>query len=74
MIFPVEVKAGKTGTLKSLQVFIKEKGVKFGVRFNADLPALHDANFSLPGASGTFRLLSLPLYMVEELQRILDSM
>ena len=71
IIFPVEVKAGKTGTLKSLQVFIKEKGVKLGVRFNADLPALHDADFSLPGASGIFRLLSLPLYMVEELQRII---
>ena len=71
MIFPVEVKAGKTGTLKSLQVFIKEKGVKLGVRFNADLPVLHDADFSLPGASGTFRLLSLPLYMVEELQNML---
>ncbi|MFV9691785.1 MAG: ATP-binding protein [Desulfobacteria bacterium] len=74
MIFPVEVKAGKTGTLKSLQVFIKEKGVNLGVRFNADLPVLHDADFSLPEASGRFRLLSLPLYMVEELQRILGSM
>ncbi|MEA3547430.1 MAG: ATP-binding protein [Thermodesulfobacteriota bacterium] len=73
MIFPVEVKAGKTGTLKSLQVFIKEKKIKFGVRFNADLPSFHEAKFSLPGASGTFRLLSLPLYMVEELQRIIVS-
>ena len=73
MIFPVEVKAGKTGTLKSLQVFLKEKGGTLGVRFNAGLPSLHDAAFSLPGASGTFRLLSLPLYMVEELQKIIDS-
>lgn len=70
LIFPVEVKAGKTGTLKSLQIFIKEKKVVLGVRFNADLPSIHDAGFSLPGMSGTFKLLSLPLYMVEELQRI----
>ena len=74
MIFPVEVKAGKTGTLKSLQVFIKEKGAELGVRFNADLPTLHDAKFTLPGESGNFRLLSLPLYMVEELSRIIKSM
>jgi len=71
MILPVEVKAGKTGTLKSLQVFIKEKNVKLGVRFNADLPSFYAAKFSLPGQTGnTFNLLSLPLYMVEELQRI----
>ncbi|MCK5680021.1 hypothetical protein KAI46_04325 [bacterium] len=73
MIFPVEVKAGKTGTLKSLQVFVRGKKVKLGVRFNADLPALHDAKFSLPGAAGTFKLLSLPLYMVEELQRVVEQ-
>jgi predicted AAA+ superfamily ATPase len=73
-VFPVEVKAGKTGTLKSLQVFIREKGLGAGVRFNADLPSLHDAGFSLPGVQGYFSLLSLPLYMVEELPRIILSM
>jgi len=73
MIFPVEVKAGKTGTLKSLQIFIREKGLRAGVRFNADLPAFHAADFTLPGVSETFRLLSLPLYMVEELPRIIRS-
>ncbi len=75
IIFPVEVKAGKTGTLKSLQIFIKEKSADLGVRFNADLPSLHNANYSLPMSSGTFSLLSLPLYMVEEMPRIVrDSM
>jgi len=70
----VEVKAGKTGTLKSLQIFIKEKKVVLGVRFNADSPSIHDAGFSLPAMSGTFKLLSLPLYMVEELQRIVGKL
>jgi len=74
MILPVEVKAGKTGTLKSLQIFIKEKDGDLGVRFNADLPAYHDAKFSLPVTSGTFKLLSLPLYMVEELHRVVGSL
>ena len=74
LIFPVEVKAGKTGTLKSLQVFIKEKGIDLGVRFNADLPSLHEAKFSLPQTTGSFKLLSLPLYMVEELPRILNDL
>jgi len=66
----VEVKAGKTGTLKSLHVFIKEKELNYGVRFNADIPSCNDISISLPGKPVIFKLLSLPLYMVEELQRI----
>lgn len=69
-IIPVEVKAGKTGTLKSLHVFIKEKELNYGVRFNADIPSCIDITTSLPEKSVMFRLLSLPLYMVEELQRL----
>ncbi|KHD05744.1 hypothetical protein PN36_22560 [Candidatus Thiomargarita nelsonii] len=72
-IIPVEIKAGKTGTLKSLHVFIKEKKLDYGVRFNADKPSYCDIPISLPGAVGKFRLLSLPLYMVEELSRMVDQ-
>lgn len=36
-VIPVEVKAG---TLKSLHVFVKEKKLKFGLRFNADMMPL----------------------------------
>ncbi|MEN8219766.1 MAG: AAA family ATPase, partial [Pseudomonadota bacterium] len=72
-IIPVEIKAGKTGTLKSLHVFIKEKKLKYGVRFNADKPSYCDIPISLPGAAGKFRLLSLPLYMVEELSRMVNQ-
>lgn len=72
-IIPVEIKAGKTGTLKSLHVFIKEKKLDYGVRFNADRPSFCDIPISLPGTSGKFRLLSLPLYMVEELSRMVNQ-
>jgi len=69
-IIPVEVKSGKTGTLKSLNVFLQEKNLDFALRFNADLPSYHPADFSLPGVSGLFHLLSLPLYLVEETKRL----
>ena len=68
-IIPIEVKAGKTGTLKSLQSFMKEKEISFGVRFNANLPILQKADFSLPNTKGEFQLLSLPVYMVEDVIR-----
>jgi predicted AAA+ superfamily ATPase len=72
-IIPVEIKAGKTGTLKSLHVFMQEKKLDYGVRFNADTPSECEIPISLPGASGKFRLLSLPLYMVEELSRMVNE-
>ncbi|MFH1708063.1 MAG: ATP-binding protein [Planctomycetota bacterium] len=70
-IVPVEVKAGRTGTLKSLHVFLREKRHDFGLRFNADRPSLLDAETSLAdGGNRPFRLLSLPLYMVGQTLRL----
>jgi len=58
LILPVEVKAGKTGTLKSLKLFIKEKKSLFGVRFSQEKLSLHD------------KVLTLPLYMAEQMKRL----
>jgi predicted AAA+ superfamily ATPase len=72
-ILPVEIKAGKSGTLKSLHVFLQEKHRRFGLRFNAAEPSvLRDA--PLPGHPlQRFDLLSLPLYMVGQTRRLLDD-
>ena len=70
-VVPVEVKAGKTGSLKSLHVFLREKKRTFGLRFNADKPSLLDAETSLSdGMQQPFRLLSLPLYLVGQTSRL----
>lgn len=60
-IVPIEVKAGKTGTLRSLHLFLRQKGLDFGLRFNSDLPSL---------IKGEYRLLSLPLYLVGQARRL----
>jgi len=73
-IFPVEVKAGKTGTLKSLHVFVRQKGWDVAVRFNADRPSLVDAETALSAGPKTpFQLVSLPLYLVGQTRRILGE-
>ena len=70
-VVPVEVKAGRTGSLKSMHLFLREKGRDFGLRFNADAPSLLDAETSLAdGRNRSFRLLSLPLYMVGQARRL----
>jgi predicted AAA+ superfamily ATPase len=69
-ILPVEVKAGKTGTLRSLFQFLREKNRQWAVRFHLRPPVLED--IKLPGdESRTIHLLSLPLYLVGQLDRLL---
>lgn len=71
VVVPVEVKAGKTGTLKSLHLFLREKKRDFGLRLNTDMPSLLEAETSVAGGeSRPFRLLSLPLYLVEQASRL----
>ncbi len=54
-IVPVEVKSGKTGRLRSLQLFLREKKKSLGVRLNSEPPS----RLKTPD----FELVSLPLYM-----------
>ena len=73
-IIPVEVKSGKSGTLKSLQVFLCEKGRDFGLRFNSGLPSLANTVTCLPDRKRRpFKLLSLPLYMVGQTKRLCSA-
>lgn len=73
-VVPVEVKAGKTGTLKSLHVFLREKRRRFGLRFNMDRPSLLEAQTSVAtGPQTQFQLLSLPLYMVGQTLRLCET-
>lgn len=73
-IIPVEVKAGKTGRLKSLQLFFSEKPSDLGLRFNTGMPSLYEGTTSLPGKkSVAFRLVSLPLYLVGQTGRLLGE-
>jgi len=76
-IYPIEVKAGKTGTLKSIQVYLYEKQLKNGIRFNMDLPNIgsFETKVNVPNKNTelSWSLLSLPLYMVSELRRIIDT-
>lgn len=66
MIIPIEVKAGKTGQLKSMWVFMDEKDTFMGVKFSSQLPSLH------ADEEGR-RIISLPLYMVQQLPRLLTD-
>lgn len=60
-IYPIEVKAGKSGKLKSLQLFMEEKKAPFGIKI-AQEPL-----------SWTGDLLTLPLYLTGQISRLIRS-
>jgi predicted AAA+ superfamily ATPase len=76
-IVPIEVKAGKSGTLKSLQQFAANKHSNLCIRFDLNPPSISQATHAVRvGKSSvptSYTLLSLPLYLVEELPRLLDE-
>ena len=70
-IIPVEVKSGKSGSLKSLHIFIEEKDGTLAVRFNSDVPSKLEAKTATAsGLRKPFTLISLPLYMVGQTKTV----
>lgn len=76
LILPIEVKAGKSGSLKSLHQFALRKKSSLAIRFDLNPPDCQPVEHAAVGKKGIetarFQLLSLPLYMVEELPRLID--
>ena len=70
-VVPVEVKAGTTGSLRSLHQFLTGKRSDFAVRLNGEVPSLlHDARRLADGSVIDYRLLSLPLYLAGQVRRL----
>lgn len=73
-IIPIEVKAGKSGTLKSLHIFLREKHKDFGIRLNSDQPStLNTMTAISDGNNVSYTLLSLPLYLVGQVRRLANE-
>ena len=72
-VIPVEVKSGKTGTLKSLHGFMAERQLTLALRVNSAPPIVHELSVSTPLGNASYRLLSIPAYMVEQATRLLDQ-
>jgi len=77
VVVPVEVKAGKSGTLRSLLQFVQEKHSRVALRFDLNKPSVQTVRHQLRQADGVksvaCTLISLPLYLVGQTARILDQ-
>jgi predicted AAA+ superfamily ATPase len=77
-IFPIEVKAGKTGTLKSLQVYLAEKNKNTGIRLNIDLASIGNGLSAVVNMKGekhnlTYKLISMSMYFAAYLKDIVKE-
>jgi len=67
-LYPLEIKAGKTGSLKSLHQFMLEKGGALAVRMDLNPPSIQRVRVKGPAKEDiAYTLLSLPLYLVSRL-------
>lgn len=70
-IVPIEVKAGSSGRLRSLQHMVREKSLPRAIRFCSAQPSiLKEARGTTKGPV-SFELISLPHYLVRQLPRLL---
>ncbi|MFO8183199.1 MAG: DUF4143 domain-containing protein [Candidatus Aegiribacteria sp.] len=76
-VVPLEVKAGASGSMKSLLRFVMEKGSPAAVRLDMNPPSLQRVQHRIGTGTGSreisFDLLSLPLYMVGQIGRLLGQ-
>ena len=70
-IIPVEVKSGKTGSLRSLQTLVGEKGLTRAVRFNSAPPSVFHEKRMTPKGEVDYTLFSFPHYLVQEVKRLI---
>ena len=71
-VLPIEVKAGSTGSLKSLHYFMGQKGFSFALRVNSDLPSQVQVEVKdHQGEIICYTLLSLPFYLLGQLHRLM---
>ena len=73
-IVPIEVKSGATGRLRSLHQFMGEKNLPVAIRFDASVPSSQQIQTTMmkngESTPVDYRLISLPLYLVERLPEL----
>ena len=72
-VVPVEIKAGSTGRLRSLHIMVLEKSLPRAVRFCSAQPTIFTERRKTAKGVVDFQLISLPHYLVQQLQRLLSE-
>jgi uncharacterized protein len=72
-IIPIEVKSGKTGTMRALHQFMARQSCSKGVRLDSNHPSVQYITTEIPyekkRKTVSYRLESYPVYLIEMFQR-----
>jgi hypothetical protein len=72
-VIPLEIKAGKSGTLKSLHRFMHIKEYPLAVRINSAVPSINHINLKDTQSNlVVYELRSIPFYLLGQLHRLLS--
>jgi predicted AAA+ superfamily ATPase len=69
-VVPVEVKSGKSGSIKSLLQFVAEKNSRLAIRFDLSPISMQTIQHRIGSEKVKFNFLSVPLYAVDEVFRL----
>ena len=72
-VVPIEVKSGKSGSLKSMLQYCSDKKRDLSCRFDLNLPSVQDVSSKIGDREAAFELVSLPLYLCGQSRRLLGS-
>jgi len=72
-IYPVEVKSGMSGTIKSLHVYIIKKQCAEAIRISSAKPSVHELSAKINRQEKRFRLINIPFYLVNQIERIVNE-
>lgn len=72
-IVPVEVKAGKTGKLRSLHLFVSSKKVDLAIKYSSKKPRCDHLHTIASNDPQPFTLLSIPFYLIDQTKRLLTE-
>lgn len=74
-IIPVEVKAGSSGGLKSLHLFMGMKQYDMALRINSDLPSVTNVKVKYhKDKLVKYKLISIPFYLIGQISRLLSEL
>jgi len=72
-LFPIEVKSGTTGTIKSLHSYVLKKQTSEAIRISSAKPSVHELVAKANKQEKAFRLINLPFYMVNQIERLINE-
>lgn len=73
-IIPIEVKAGSSGSMKSLHQFMSDKGLDFALRCDTNPVSVTNLNLkTTQGDQVSYQLLSIPVYLIEMAHKLIDQ-